>query len=358
MRLEDLGYNDKLEQFRIEQNLHDFTIGRVIKEHRERYIVMTEDGEFETEITGNIRFTAESREDFPAVGDWVALTIYDAGLAVINRIIPRYSVIKRHAVGQFGEVQIIATNIDVALIVMAVDRDFNMNRLERYLTICYSSEVEPVIVLSKTDLVDENHLNEIFEIIKTRIDNVPVLAISNKTLNGYEALKGIIKKQKTYCVLGSSGVGKSTLINNLSGNTIMKTDAISESTSKGKHITSHRELILLDKGGIIIDNPGMREVGLADSTMGLETTFAKIMELAENCRFKNCKHTHETGCAVRKAVETGVIEKAAYENFLKMEREKEHFESTLAERRKKEKEFGKMVKNYKKDLKRNQHLSQ
>ena len=167
MKLEDFGYNDKLEKFRIENNLKDFEIGRVIAEHKERYIVKTEKGEFEAEITGNLRFSAKSREDFPAVGDWVALTTYDSDFAIIHKILPRFSIIKRQAVGQFGEIQIIATNIDYAFLVQAVDRDFNINRLERYLTICYSSKVRPIIVLSKIDLINEQKISEIIESIKS-----------------------------------------------------------------------------------------------------------------------------------------------------------------------------------------------
>ena len=355
MRLEDLGYNDRLEKFRIEHNLDSFEIGRVIAEYKERYIVRTTKGEFEAEITGSMRFSAKSREDFPAVGDWVSLTTYDSDFAIIHKIFPRFSIIKRQAVGQFGEIQIIATNIDYAFIVQAVDRDYNINRLERYLTICNSSKVRPVVVLSKTDLIDELRIDEILDNIKTRIKYVPVIAISNKTQNGYETIRDFIEKGKTYCMLGSSGVGKSTLLNNLSGKTIMRTDTISQSTNKGRHVTSHRELIILEDGGILIDNPGMREVGIADAANGLEITFDMIVRLSQNCKFKNCTHTNETGCCVLEAVEKGEINKASYENYLKMEREKAHFESTVTERRKKDKEFGKMVKNYKKDMKKNQY---
>lgn len=145
MKLEDLGYNDKLEKLRIDHNLNGFGIGRVVSEHKERHIVKTEDGEFEAEITGNLRFTSTSREDFPAVGDWVALTILDSDFSIIHGILPRYSVLSRQAVGKFGEIQIIATNIDYALLVQAADRDFNINRLERYLTICNSSNVLPIL---------------------------------------------------------------------------------------------------------------------------------------------------------------------------------------------------------------------
>ena len=355
MKLEDWGYNDKIEKFRIENNLDDFEIGRVVSEHKERYIVKTEKGELEAEITGNMPFSANSREDFPAVGDWVALTTYDSDLAIIHKIIPRLSIISRQAVGQLGEIQIIATNIDYAFLVQSVDRDFNINRLERYLTICYSSKVTPIIILTKTDLINEQQVSEIMDTIHLRIKNVSIFAISNETQNGYEELKNIIKKGKTYCMLGSSGVGKSTLLNNLSGRTIMKTDTISQSTNKGRHITSHRELIILEKGGILIDNPGMREVGISDTTSGLETTFDKIISLSQNCKFKDCTHTSEIGCSVLDAIEKGEIDKSSYENYLKMEKEKVHFESTVSERRKKDKEFGKMIKNYKKDIKRNNY---
>ena len=355
MTLEELGYNKNFEAFRIEQKLNDFEIGRIIAEHKERYIVKTVQGEFEAEITGNMRFSAVSREDFPAVGDWVALSIYDTESAIIHKILPRFSIIKRQAVGQFGEIQIIATNIDYALLVQAVDRDFNINRLERYLTICYSSKVNPIIVPTKTDLISELEKSNIIESIKQRINNIPVFAISNETQDGYEALKKVIEKGKTFCILGSSGVGKSSLVNNLSGRYIMRTDSISQSTSKGRHITSHRELIVLESGGIIIDNPGMREVGIADTTSGLETTFNKIISSSQKCKFKDCTHTNEIGCSVLEAVEKGEIDKNSYENYLKMEREKAHFESTIEEQRKKDREFGKMIKNYKKDMKKNKY---
>ena len=353
MILESLGYNEKLEKFRLANNLNDFEIGRIIAEHKERYIVKTTNGEFEAEITGNMRFTAKNREDFPAVGDWVALIIYESDFAIIHKIFPRFSSIKRQAVGQFGEVQLIATNIDYAFLVQAVDRDFNINRLERYLTICNSSKVSPIIVLSKIDLINDQQISDIITDIKARIINTPIIAISNESHDGYDTIKNSIKKSKTYCLLGSSGVGKSTLVNNLSGKAIMQTDAISKSTNKGRHITSHRELIVLENGGILIDNPGMREVGIADTTNGLEITFDTLVRFSKNCKFKDCTHINEIGCSVLNAIETGEIDKASYENYMRMEREKSHYESTLAERRKKDKDFGKFVNNYKKDMKKN-----
>lgn len=348
MKLEDLGYNDRIKKLRTENNLNDFEIGRVTSEHRERYIVKTEEGEFEAEITGNMRFSASSREGFPAVGDWVALTTYGPESAVIHKIIPRLSTISRQAVGQYGEIQIIAANIDFALIVQAVDRDFSFNRIERYLTICNSSKVTPVIILTKTDLINEQSKTEIIESIHKRLNDVQVFAISNETQDGYGALKRIIEKGKTFCMLGSSGVGKSTLLNNLSGRSIMKTGTISESTSKGRHVTSHRELIVLENGGILIDNPGMREVAIVDTADGLETTFDIVFSLAQNCKFKDCTHTNETGCSVIEAVEKGRLDKSLFENYQKMQRERLFFETSVAEKKKKDKIFGKIIKDYKK----------
>ncbi len=354
-QLEDLGYNVKLEKFRTDNNLDEFEIGRVIAEHKERYIISATKGEFEAEITGNLRFTAKCREDFPAVGDWVALSAFDADFAIIHKILPRSSVLKRQAVGKPGEIQVIAANIDYAFLVQAADRDFSINRLERYLTICNSSKVIPIIVLSKIDLINEQQLSDVLSCIKSRIDNVPIIAISNESQLGYDRIIAVIEKGKTYCMLGSSGVGKSTLLNNLAGKSIMRTDTISRSTSRGKHVTSHRELIVLANGGILIDNPGMREVGIADSESGLEITFGRIVDLSQYCRFKDCTHTNEAGCFVLEAIEKGEIDKSSYVNYLKMEREKAHFESTIAERRKKDKEFGKFVKNYKKERNRKKY---
>ena len=353
MNLTDFGYNETIEKLRIQHNLTDFAVGRVIAEHRERYVVATETGELDAEITGNLRFSAKSRVDFPAVGDWVALISFDTDSAIIHQILPRFSVLTRQAAGQRSDVQIIAANIDFAFILQAADRDFNINRLERYLTICYASKAEPVIVLTKTDLADDERLVKITGSIKQRIKDIPLFAISNELREGYETLQKFIEKGKTYCMLGSSGVGKSTLLNNLSGKDIMKTGAISQHSDRGRHVTSHRELTVLENGGILIDNPGMREVGIADTSDGLETTFSSIVSLTNDCRFKDCTHSGETGCAVIAAVENGEIEQSAYENFLKMEREKAHFESSVAERRKKGKELAKVVKNYKKDEKRN-----
>lgn len=353
MTNQDLGYNDHFEKSRIENKLEGLDVGRVIAEHKERYIVRNENGEFEAEITGNLRFSASSRNDFPAVGDWVALITHDSDFVLIQSILPRQSVLSRQAVDKFGEQQIIACNIDYAIIVQSVNRDFSINRLERYLTLCYTSGIEPIIVVSKTDLTNEQHLNELLEEINQRIKNVPVIPVSNETQIGINKLKKLLQKGKTYCLLGSSGVGKSSLINSIIGENQLKTDAISESIDRGKHVTTHRELIPLANGAILVDNPGMREVGMIDSSDGLESTFQRIYDLSQECKFSDCTHTSEKGCAVQLAIENGEIDASYFENYLKLEREKEHYESTVAEKRRKDKDFGKMIKQYKKSNKSN-----
>jgi ribosome biogenesis GTPase len=344
MTLEDLGYSSKLEKYRIAQNLESFEIGRVISEHKERYVVKTAKNEFPAEITGNLRFTASDRSDFPVVGDWVAISVFNDKRALIHKIIPRKNLLERQSVGKFGERQPIAANIDFAFIMQSADRDFNLNRLERYLTICYSAKVKPVIILSKKDLISETGTKTLLKKLKTRIENVPVMALSNHTKAGYEKLKSVLKRGKTYCFLGSSGVGKSTLINNLAGKEIMKTLTISLSTKKGRHATSHRELIVLGSRGVLIDNPGMREIGIADTTGGLETTFDTILYLSERCKFTDCTHTHEKGCAVLAAIETGKLDKATYNNYLKIEKENLRFKMSTVEKRRKDRAFGKMCK--------------
>ena len=352
MTIEDLGYDSELEKYRKELKLDSFEMGRVISEHKDRYVVKTKNTEYDAELIGNLRFTAESKYDLPAVGDWVAISEYDENKALIHAVYPRHSILERKAVGKLSETQIIATNIDFAFIVQSVNRDFNINRLERYLTICYSSKIEPIVVLSKIDLIEKSELEHILEKINKRIKDISIIAISNQSQIGLDKIKSKLTKGKTYCLLGSSGVGKSTLINTLVGKELMITGEISENIDRGKHITTHRELIVTENG-ILIDNPGMREVGIADSTSGLEKTFETIVELSKDCKFKDCTHTTEIDCAVLEAVSKGEIDTDSYENYLKMEKEKEHFESTVAEKRKKDKDFGKMIKHFKKARKSN-----
>ncbi len=355
MKLQELGLTDELSEQIKELDLSEFSVGRVTQEHRERYVVSDGEIEYPAEITGNLRFSAVSRADFPAVGDWVIMKIYDPGQAIIHKILPRKSVLERQAVGKPGETQIISANIDVAFIVQSVDNNFNINRLERYLTICYSSDIEPVLVISKTDLLSEQEIQNTIHQLQQRDKKVKYILLSNITLKGLDQILTFIQKGKTYCVVGSSGAGKSTLINNLLKKNLLKTGQISHSTNKGRHITEHRELFVLENGGIIIDTPGMRELGITDNDEGIRTTFVGIYDFAPGCKFSDCKHINESGCAVIEAVNNGIIDKKSYDNYRKILKEQERFQETVAEKRKKDKVFGKMLKNYHKDIKKNKY---
>lgn len=354
MRLEDLGLTEEYSRLLSGPDLSGFAIGRVTQEHRERYIVSDGENEYEAEITGNLRFSSASREDFPAVGDWVAMTPYESGQAFINKVLPRKSLLARRAAGRPGEVQIIATNIDIAFIVQAISNNFSINRLERYLAICHTAAIEPVLVLSKTDLVTDEEISAALNELEKRGREVRHILLSNVTRDGIDQVLALIRKGKTCCVMGSSGVGKSTLINNLLQRDVLKTGEISHSTNKGRHVTEHRELIILDNGGIVIDTPGMKEVGMTDVEEGVRTTFREIYELAQNCRFPDCSHMNESGCAVLDALESGTLNRGYYENYVKIHKEQERFRVTVAEKHRRDKQFGKLLKNYHRDMKKNQ----
>lgn len=345
MTLEELGFDARLEDHRSAAMAAGFLIGRVVAEHKDRYLVCTGPEELDAEITGNLRFSAREREDLPAVGDWVRLAPSGEAFALIHAILPRSSTISRQAVGRCGERQVVAANVDLALLVQAVDRDFSVNRLERYLAICRAAPVEPVVVLTKADLLDQAQLAARLDEVRSRLPDVRLLAVSSMTGQGCADLRELLGTGRTCCLLGSSGAGKSSLTNRLAGREAMRTGGLSGSTGKGRHVTSHRELVVLEGGGILVDNPGMREVGLTDGCApagSLDT----LAELALECRFRDCTHTEEAGCAVLSALEDGRLPRETYSNWIRMEKEREHFESSLAQRRRKDRAFGKMLKNY------------
>jgi ribosome biogenesis GTPase / thiamine phosphate phosphatase len=353
MKLSELGITKEISDQIKELDPSEFVAGRVMREHRERYVVSDGENEFDAEITGNLRFTANSRSDFPAVGDWVIFKVFNTDQAYIYRILPRKSVLSRQAVGKFGEEQIIAANIDVAFIVQAINNNFNINRLQRYLTLCYSSDIEPVLIISKIDLSNEQEMGNIILELEKREKKLKYFLLDNISLQGFDQIIEFIQKEKTYCVIGSSGVGKSTFINNLLNKEVLKTGHISKSTNKGRHITEHRELFILENGGLIIDNPGMREVGMIDNPEGIKTTFAEIMDIASGCKFQDCSHLNESGCAVTEAVNNGTIDRDSYENYIRILNEQVRFSTTVEERRRKEKIFGRIMKNYHRDMKKN-----
>lgn len=352
MKLEDFGYKSNFDDLLENNEFKKSDIGRVSAVYKNRYVVLTESGETSATLTGNFQFSVENQTEFPTVGDWVVLQIFDEEGALVIKVLPRFSFLERRAVGKGFDRQLIAANIDYGLIVEAVGENFKLNRLERYLAVCNSAKIEPIILLTKIDLMDNKQVNDIVATIKNRISDINIFAISNVSGAGIDNLNSILKRGKTYCLLGLSGVGKSTLINNLFGKDILETKSISDSTQKGVHTTTHRELFILNNGSLIIDNPGMREIGLTDSSDALEITFDKITELSAECKFSDCTHTHEKNCAILNAIDNGSLERSQYDNYMKMKREQFHFQASVVEKRKRDKEFGKMIKNVMKNKKK------
>ncbi|MFA5729931.1 MAG: ribosome small subunit-dependent GTPase A [Candidatus Paceibacterota bacterium] len=344
IKLEDLGYNDFFESKRKLLGLEKYSIARVISEYKEAYKVKDIDGEYLAKITGKKIFNATKREDFPAVGDWVAITMPDKEMAIIHEILPRQTVLyKKYSNKQ--DTQIIATNIDTAFIVEAVDRDYNLNRFERYLVLTNEGKIKPVMILNKIDLISEEELNQKISQIKNRFDNIDIISTSTISEQGLNELMYYIEKGKTYCFLGSSGIGKSSLINKLIGEDKIKTNELSASTHKGKHTTTNREMYFLENGGIVIDNPGTREVGVAGANAGIDDVFDEIVVLAKDCKYADCTHTQESGCAVLEAVRTKKLDEEKYLNYIKLKKESEYYEMTDFEKRGKDRRFGKFIKN-------------
>ena len=333
---------------------NELEIARVVAQYRGKYRVLSERGEAWAEVAGKIIFAAKSPLDYPAVGDLVKITDLGYGNALIEEILPRKSVLKRKAAGK-DDVQPIAANVDCAFIVQAVDRDFNLNRFERYLAIVQSEKIRPVLVLNKIDLLPPEKLAEITAQVKERFKEVALLTTS--VLNGFDSLARAIEPGQIYCLLGSSGVGKSSLTNKLLGEELITTKEISAQTKKGKHTTTHRELFVLKNGGMIIDNPGMREIGLADAEEGLKSVFAEIEALSWSCKFIDCTHQHEPGCAVLAALKSGSLSEEKYKNYLKLKKENDYYAMSSLEKRQRDKNFGKMVKSALKEVKKRKPLT-
>ncbi len=295
-------------------------VARVTAVDRGWYTVRNKAGEVAAQVTGKFLHTTKTTSEMPCVGDWVCVH-YDAeDAASIHGVLPRKSFLRRKTVGKDTQLQMIAANIDVAFIVQSCQYDFNVPRLERYLVMVSEGQVEPVLLLSKTDLITAAELAQYIKEIRSAGINARIIALSNVTGAGLEEIREPMISGKTYCLLGSSGVGKSTLINRLTGQDILKTGRVSAS-GEGRHTTVRRQLIVLEQGGMIIDTPGMREVGVVAAKEGMEDTFDDIEELADNCRFNNCSHSNEPGCAVLQAIQAETLPSARYKNYVKLKQE-------------------------------------
>jgi len=318
------GWNSHFENLFAEHDRTKFHPGRVVLEHKGIYQLQTGFGEIPATVSGKLRYDSSDREDLPAVGDWVVAQIRPAeNAATIHAVLPRQSKFARRAPYREYQ-QIVGANIDVLFLVTSLNNDFNLRRLERYLLVTWESGARPVILLSKSDLCDdvENKLAEVESIAV----GVPIHAVSVVDNVGLDELDQYLRPGQTVALMGSSGVGKSTLINWLVGHELQRVQEIRGSDDRGKHTTTNRQLVLLPQGGLVLDTPGMRELQLWNSGDGVGKTFEDIESLAEQCRFSDCKHGGEPGCAVMAALQDGALDEGRYQNYEKLRKELRHAE--------------------------------
>ena len=321
----------------------NYMVARVAAVNKTNFNLIYEKGTITGELSGRLMYSAEDETELPATGDFVLIENFD-DLAIIHEVLPRTSLLKRKSAGKKVDFQAIASNINYALIVQAIDSDFNLRRLERYLAMVFESGIIPIVVLTKTDLISDEEKKEKIVLIQNNYPDIKIFSLSNIDKSGIEEFYEFLKPGITFCLIGSSGVGKSSLINNLTESENLSTNEVRNSDKKGKHTTTRRELIVLDNDSVLIDTPGMRELANFNIDSGISETFEEIFELTSECKFSDCNHISDSGCAVIKAVEDGVISNDRYKNFIKIKKENEYYESSYLEKKRKDKEFGKMVK--------------
>ena len=345
-KLEKLGFNRWFQEKNEALQIPDCRVARVTEVNRDGYLVRNEDSEVIAELTGNLMFSAESSMDLPSVGDWVFVQYHNDGtFAVIHKMFPRKSFLRRKTPGRKIDYQLIASNIDIACIVQACDFDFNIRRLERYLVMVNEGGIEPVILLTKSDLISPKMMDQRISEIRHSNINSKVISLSNKTGFGQDHVRQILEAGKTHCLIGSSGVGKTTLLNHLIGRDLLETKTVREHDGKGRHATTRRQLIFLDQGSMLIDTPGMRELGSIGVNCAIDESFSDIAELSGGCRFTNCAHTNEIGCAVLEAIENGEVTQERYNNYFKLLGESRFYQMSYVEKRKKDKKFGQLIKS-------------
>ena len=343
--LEQIGFEQRLLETVDHERLKKFEIARVIAVHKDSYTLSNGVVDVLAELVGKIIFSASSPLDYPAVGDWVLANFYDEdSFGIIHEVLSRKSLLKRKTPGKKVDFQLIAANIDVAFIVQSLNDNFNLRRLERYLVMVNENNIKPIVLLSKSDLLSVDDIAKRIDEIKKIMPRLETIPFSNENESGLDSVKSIMQPCHTYCLLGSSGVGKTTLINNLIGESIYKTKTVSKKASKGRHATTHRHLIKLESGAMVIDTPGMRELGNFSVETGLDETFSEIIILSRQCRFSDCTHGEEKGCAVLEAVEKDLLSADRYQNYIKMNKESNYNEMSYLEKRKKDKQFGKHIK--------------